>query len=70
MSTPSPSNDLTQAQYNYYKAVTRLANLWHALTVIALVLYVLVFVGACVGAILGAGSIAALIQSISSQYGN
>jgi hypothetical protein len=63
MTTPNSNNDLVQAQYRYYRAVTRLANLWHALTVIGLVIYILIFVALIVFAVLSMGSISAIFSS-------
>ena len=68
MSMPDPAYDLATVQYKFYKAATRLSNLWYALTIIALILWILGVILTCVGAFLSAGTIIALFDSLY-QYG-
>jgi hypothetical protein len=67
MSMPDSSNDLARAQYQFYKSAGRLANLWYTLTIIWLILVILSFIGACVGAILGAGSVITFFSTLVQQ---
>jgi uncharacterized membrane protein YqaE (UPF0057 family) len=69
MSMPDPAYDLATVQYKFYKAAARLSNLWYALTVIGLILWILSIILTCVGAFLASGPIISLINSLLYSYG-
>jgi uncharacterized membrane protein YqaE (UPF0057 family) len=72
MSMPDPAHDLATTQYKFYKAATRLSNLWYALTIIGLILWILGIILSCVGVFLAAGPVTIFINSVIqslSSYG-
>lgn len=68
MALPNAPSEFTRVQYEFYKSAGKLAKLWYALTVIALILYILSTILLCVGGFLVSGSIMVFIQSLLDGF--
>ena len=64
MALPDGINEMTRAQYEFYKAAGRLSKLWYVLTWISLIIMILSILISCVGAILALGPLTIFFNSL------